>query len=116
MTLPNKSVIFETLNTKRHNTDDNIQSSLFPDLDITPQKNHSEFWYYSDLHNLHGNPYFPIEPNMNAHVWQHLVMPTQNAIKRSTPQLIQTNLEFYNDHITTMRHDYSLDGNRRRNA
>ena len=75
MALPKKSVIFETLNAKRHRIDEDTQFSLFPDLCTDTPTIHSEYWYYSDLHNLFGEHYFPIAPNMNAHAWENLAMP-----------------------------------------
>ncbi len=116
MALPHKSVIYDTLNTKRHRIDEDTQFSLFPDLRANTPTIHSEYWYYSDLHNLFGEPYFPIAPNMNAHTWSRLVMPTQQKSRRATPQLINTDLPFYDDHVATIRHEYSLDHNTFKNA
>ncbi|MBQ2858798.1 MAG: hypothetical protein IJE82_00345 [Alphaproteobacteria bacterium] len=116
MALPKKSVIFNTLNAKRHRIDEDTQFSLFPDICANTPTIHSEYWYYSDLHNLFGEHYFPIAPNMNAHAWENLVMPTQTKQQRSTPQLIRTDLPFYDGHIATIRHEYTLDHSAYKNA
>ena len=109
MALPKKSVIFDTLNAKRHRIDEDTQFSLFPDVCANTPTIHSEYWYYSDLHNLYGEHYFPIAPNMNAHTWQNLVMPATTKPQRGTPQLIRTDLPFYDGHVATIRHEYTLD-------
>lgn len=116
MALPTKSVIYNTLNTKRHRIDEDSQFSLFPDIYANTPTIHSEYWYYSDLHNLFGEHYFPIAPNMNAHTWPRLIMPAPQKSQRATPQLIDTDLTFYNGHVTTIRHEYSLNQNTFRNA
>lgn len=116
MALPKKSVIFDTLNAKRHRIDEDTQFSLFPDICANTPSIHSEYWYYSDLHNLFGEPYFPIAPNMNAHAWENLVMPITTKQQRGTPQLTRTDLEFYKDHVATYRHEYTLDHNTYKNA
>lgn len=116
MALPKKSVIFETLNAKRHRIDEDTQFSLFPELRATTPTIHSEYWFYSDLHNLYGEYYFPIAPNMNAHTWENLAMPIPQKSKRTTPQLIRTNLPFYDEHVATIRHEYTLDHNAYKNA
>ena len=109
MALPKKSTIFETLNAKRHRIDEDTQFSLFPDLCANTPTIHSEYWYYSDLHNLYGNQYFPVAPNMNAHTWENLFMPSPKKSTRATPQLIPTALPFYDGHVATIRHEYTLD-------
>lgn len=111
MALPKKSVIFETLNAKRHRIDEDTQFSLFPELRAETPTIHSEYWYYSDLHNLFGEHYFPIAPNMNAHTWENMVMPIPQKNARATPQLVRTDLPFYDGHIATIRHEYTLDSN-----
>ena len=117
MTLPKKSVIFETLNKTRHHPITDNQPTLFPDLATqNAPEGFPEFWYFSDLHNLYGNAYFPVEPNMNVFAWQNLVMPVSQKSKRAIPQLVPTNILFYNEHVATFRHPYSLDNNAIRNA
>ena len=116
MALPKKSIIFETLKAKRHRIDEDTQFSLFPDMCADTPTIHAEYWYYSDLHNLYGEHYYPIAPNMNAHTWQNLVMPIPQKSKRATPQLIQTDLPFYNGHVATIRHEYTLDRDTYKNA
>ena len=117
MTLPKKSIIFETLNKTRHHTITNNQPTLFPELAIqNAPEDFPEFWYFSDLHNLYGNAYFPVEPNMNVFAWQNLVMPVPQKSKRATPQLKPTDILFYNEHVATIRHPYSLNNNAIRNA
>ena len=111
MALPKKSVIFETLNAKRHRIDEDTQFSLFPDLCTDTPTIHSEYWYYSDMHNLFGEHYFPIAPNMNAHAWENLAMPIPQKSNRATPQLVRTDLPFYDGHVATIRHEYTLDCN-----
>ena len=111
MALPKKSIIFETLNAKRHRIDEDTQLSLFPDLCTNTPTMHSEYWYYSDLHNLFGESHFPIAPNMNAHVWERMTMPIPQKSKRTTPQLVRTDLPFYDGHVATIQHEYTLDSN-----
>ncbi|MFQ6702613.1 MAG: hypothetical protein ACLRFO_00210 [Alphaproteobacteria bacterium] len=109
MALPSKQIIFETLNANRHRIDEDTQFSLFPNLRADSPTIHSEYWYYSDLHNLYGEHYFPIAPNMNAHAWERLAMPVQKQQQRGTPQLIRTDLSFYEGHVATIQHGYKLD-------
>ena len=116
MALPKKSVIFETLNAKRHRIDEDTQFSLFPELRTQTPTIHSEYWYYSDLHNLFGSPYFSIAPNMNAHAWENLAMPVPQKSNRATPQLTRTDLEFYDDHVATYHHEYKLNFSTYKNA
>lgn len=109
MALPSKQIILETLNANRHRIDEDTQFSLFPNLRADSPTIHSEYWYYSDLHNLYGEHYFPIAPNMNAHAWERLAMPVQKQQQRGTPQLIRTDLSFYEGHVATIQHEYKLD-------
>lgn len=115
MTLPKKSVIFETLNKTQQPPRTSPQLDLFPELCDTNTTN-TDYWYYSDLHNLFGKAYFPTEPDFHSHIWQKLVMPVGQKTKQSFPQLAPTNIDFYNQHITTIHHPYTLNGHTFKNT
>ncbi len=116
MPLPSKPVIFETLTQKKQRPCATNQFELFPELCADTDPTNTDYWYYSDLYNLFGPAYTPIEPNMNVHVWQNLVMPTPQKSKRSFPQLASTTLDFYNQHIATIRHEYTIGKTKFKNA
>ncbi len=116
MPLPPKDAIFETLNKKKQHPCATSQFELFPELCADTDPTNTDYWYYSDLHNLFSPDHMPLEPNMNVHVWQNLVMPVPQKSKRSFPQLTPTTLDFYNQHTATIRHEYSIGQTKFKNA
>lgn len=107
MSLPKKSLIFESLNVTKHRIDEDIQNSLFPDTIPNTSSIHAEYWIYSDLFNLFGPAYFPTHPSMSAHTWERIQMPS-TPIKRGTPQLVRPTLEFHDNHVKVITHAYTL--------
>lgn len=113
MIISKKEKIFKTLNACRiqHIT----QPSLFPDTES--EKNTSTTgWMYSDLHNLFGENIFPQKPSFSAHIWQNMVMPRPTNSTRGFPQLENTNIDFYNNHVVQITHPYTLDNHYFKNA
>lgn len=110
--MPSKETIFKTLNQTRI-APNTIAPTLFPNTEAQPT---TDSWYYSDLHNLYGEPLIPTQPSFSAHIWQNLVMPTDKNQKRSTPKLTSTDINFYNTHITQITHPYTLDTHHYKNA
>ena len=106
MSLPSKNIIFNHLNTTVQHPTIDPQMSLFAVTNNTVPAD-TEFWNYSDLHNLYGNTYFPIKPDMGQSVWQKLMRPVYEK-RRTTPHLTPTDISFYNQHVATIRHDYNL--------
>lgn len=112
MPAPSKETIFETLNRKQISP--THTSSLFPEIETATSI--SEYWFYSDLHNLYGEIQFPTQPSFSAHIWKNLVMPLPSNSKRGFPQLIPTDINFYNKHITQISRPYTLDTHQYKHA
>ena len=108
MAFPRKSEIFATLNQKKHHVNEYAQRALFPEHEVPNINIDSECWYYSDLHNLFGQDYFPTEPTIDAHVWPNLVMPSKSNGGRKNPPLTHASIDFWRDHTATFQHTYHL--------
>lgn len=91
MPRPQKEFIFKTLTRQTHHT--NEATTLFPELSNTPTSD-TEFWYYSDLYNLFGEPDFDMH-NMYEHTWQ--------SIKN-----IPNNTTSLNWHVELCHHNYNI--------
>lgn len=105
MTMPKKSVIYETLNQKRNTTTDGTQLDMFAQNEAVTPRTRAEYWLYSDLHNLFGEFYFPISPTIYQNTYQNLRMPSG---KKQTPDLVTPTQDFYNGHVAAIQQPYSI--------
>ena len=111
--MPTKETIFKTLNQTRISPAPTTPT-LFPEL--YSHETDTPGWMYSDLHNLFGEETFPTQPSFSAHIWQNFVMPLPAKSKRGFPQLTTPTIDFYNQHITTIKHAYQLGTHPYKNA
>lgn len=111
------SDVFETLNKTKH-----ITPQVSPTLDIFKDDNthttiyDNEYWHYSDLHNLFGDTYFSLTPNMDANVYRHIYMPKTPIPKRGQIELTPTDTQFHDEHVIPIHHSFTLGYNHYRNA
>lgn len=95
MPYPSKEHIFKTLITHSHRINEDI--TLFPETTSSNDID-TEFWYYSDLHNLFGAPHFDLN-KMYEHTW--------NAFKHIAAPSSALSSALYN-HVELCHHEYNI--------
>ena len=99
MGLPQKQTIYDTLNKTRHIIDWAGQESLFPDLCQSTKSIHAEYWLYSDLCKLFGQPYFPAQTDWATYARSQIMQPAIPKNKSHHIQFVTPWTDFCNEHI-----------------
>ncbi|MBE6461959.1 MAG: hypothetical protein E7006_03935 [Alphaproteobacteria bacterium] len=109
---PTNDIIFNKLNEGRHTTAATLQQlDMFSDIPTPTNTTPTEYWYYSDLHNLFGETSFPTTPapkKAQLHTWQKMYAPQVSSTTT------QTNL--YNSHTEITYRSFFLGGTHFKNA
>ena len=109
--------IFHTLNkTKQRPTRPDTQLELFQMAPETDEKIKSDYWFYSDLHNLFGEIIFPSQPSMQLHAYDRLAMPYEIFPKQNPEYTYAQKTQFYDAHIGKLNRAYKLGYNVFHNA
>ena len=109
MTVDTKYDAFHELNKKRQKTSPpDFQLELFQMPPIDPQTPKSDYWYYSDLHNILGEILFPITPSMQFHAYDRLILPynIDPSYEKYFPKSRAS--QFYTQHIDRTKRAYKL--------
>ena len=103
------SEIFQTLNrTLQQPAPPDTQLELFQMAPIVDQTQKSDYWFYSDLHNLFGKDIFPSQPSMQVHAYDRIIMPYEIFPKQNPEYTYAQKAQFYDDHIGKIKHAYKL--------
>ena len=103
------SEIFHTLNrTRQTPTLPDTQLELFQMAPIVDQTENSDYWFYSDLHNLFGETIFPSQPSMQLHAYDRIIMPYEIFPKQNPEYTYAQKAQFYDDHIGKINRAYKL--------
>ena len=99
--------IFTQLNNTKHHAIQDGQFSLFPaEKQNTPAQD-TEYWFFSDIYNIHNNKNTPTHNlNMNNIITKNLVMPKK--ITNNKTELIPCDMQFLGDHTNTVKHAYTI--------
>ncbi len=108
---PTNNIIFNKLNEGRHTTAATLQQlDMFSDIPTPTNTTPTEYWYYSDLHNLFGLD-VPAKPNNPSvarnHIYESIQIP-------KTPKFSRTYL--YDSHVEEIKHEFYLQGTLFKNA
>lgn len=100
---------FQTLNRTRQITPlPDTQLELFQMAPTVPQTEKSDYWFYSDLHNLFGKDIFPSQPSMQLHAYNRIIMPYEIFPKQNPEYTYAQKAQFYDDHIGKIKRAYKL--------
>lgn len=99
--------IFTQLNNTKHRAIQDGQFSLFPDEKQNTPVQDTEYWFFSDIYNIHNNKTTET-PNldMNHIITKNLVMPKKTASNKI--ELVPHDTQFLADHTNTVKHAYNL--------
>lgn len=101
--------VFQTLNRTRQKPDlPDTQLELFQMAPTVPQTEKSDYWFYSDLHNLFDEPIFPSQPSMQVHAYNRIIMPYEIFPKQNPEYSFAEKARFYDDHIGKINRAYKL--------
>ena len=104
------SEIFQTLNRTRQTIPlPDTQLELFQMAPSAPQSEKSDYWFYSDLHNLFGETIFPSQPSMQIHAYDRIIMPYEIFPKQNPEYTYAQKTQFYDNHIGKINRAYKLD-------
>lgn len=99
--------IFTQLNNTKHRAIQDGQFSLFPDKKQNTPAQDTEYWFFSDIYNIHNNKNTPTHNlDMNNIVSKNLVMPKK--ISNNKIELIPHDIQFLTDHTNTVKHAYTI--------
>ncbi len=100
---------FQTLNRTRQTIPlPDTQLELFQMAPTVPQTEKSDYWFYSDLHNLFGETIFPSQPSMQLHAYNRIIMPYEIFPKQNPEYTYAQKAQFYDDHIGKINRAYKL--------
>ena len=100
---------FQTLNRTRQTIPlPDTQLELFQMAPTAPQTEKSDYWFYSDLHNLFGETIFPSQPSMQVHAYNRIIMPYEIFPKQNPEYTYAQKAQFYDDHIGKINRAYKL--------
>lgn len=109
MNINEKYEIFHKLNCTRQTAAlPDTQLELFQMAPTSNKHEQSDYWFYSDLHNLFSEVIFPTQPSMQVHAYDRLVMPYEIFPKQNPEFTYAQKAQFYDMHIGKINRAYKL--------
>lgn len=109
MNINEKHEIFYKLNCTRQTAAlPDTQLELFQMAPTSNKHEQSDYWFYSDLHNLFSEVIFPTQPSMQVHAYDRLIMPYEIFPKQNPEFTYAQKAQFYDMHIGKINRSYKL--------